>query len=87
MTHEDRGLAVGILGFIAIIIIGAVFYTVMNDGMTQVFSVLDTATTDSDAASKQTLLETIWGAVLWYVLLVAGVFVVARSVFESRRGV
>lgn len=86
-SDDDRALASGIIGFIAIIVIAALLFTLMNPAAGGMFDTTSDTTDDATAQDVIDEREQIWKLILFYPLLLAGVFVIARAVFESRRGI
>lgn len=82
---DDRALASGVIIFIAMIIVGALLFIAFNEPATDIISVSSNYTTDSDAQDHIDTLETIWQSILVFVAFVAGLFIIARAVVESRR--
>lgn len=81
---DDRALALGIVSFFAILVVSALLFILFNAAITEVIS---TATSQSQTATGQNqidLVEQIWGGILVFVTGLALVFIIARSVFESR---
>jgi len=83
---DDRALASALIGFITIIVISALIFIMLQDPMNGVFASGSSQATSQQAQDAISLREQIWDGILWYVLLLAGVFLLARSVVESRRG-
>lgn len=84
-TGKDRGLANGIVGFVAIIIVAAILYTLLGAPADVIFS---TASSQTDSAQAQSVIDErrqIWTLVLYFALFLASLFILARAVFESRR--
>ena len=85
MASDDRGLATGILGFVAIIVILALLYTLLNPAITGIHDHALSTTDDSQAQGVINERFTIWGYTLFFGLFLAAVYIIARAVFESRR--
>lgn len=84
LIEDDRGLATGIIGFIAMIVIAALMFTLMDPAADMIFS-MSTAQADSAQAHNAIeLRKKIWDAMLYFALFLAAIFVIARAVFESR---
>jgi len=84
--RDNRALATGIIGFIAILVIGALIFTMLNQPMQAVFDAGSTQAQNQDATDAIALHEQIWNAVLYFVVFLGGVFIISRSVFEGRGG-
>lgn len=85
LSDDDRGLATGLAGFVAILIIAALMFTLLNPAATNVFDDADSFTTDSEAQNVVDERRAIWSNILFAVLLIAALFLLGRAVFESRR--
>jgi len=83
--HDDeRGLAVAIVGFFAMIIIAALLYTLFGEAMTELFAMTSGQAQTTHGTDQINLAETIWNNMLFYALAVAVIFLIARAVVESR---
>lgn len=81
---DSRGLAIGLLGFFAILIVAALLYVLMDPAIQQIISM---STAQSDTTQAQEVIDErarIWDGILIFVVFLAGVKLIARSVFESR---
>jgi len=82
---SDRGLAIGLVVFAAMIAIGGMlFFLLFQEGLTPLF---DSATSAAETQAGQeqiTLASTIAGGMAVYALIVSCLFIIARSVVESR---
>lgn len=85
MRHDDRGLAVGIVIFIAALVGAALLYILLDPALVQLFD-MTRAQTDSSLVTEQIdMASKIWGLLLFFPAFLALMFIIARSVFESRR--
>lgn len=82
--NDRRGLAVGIIAFFAMIIIGALIFTLFNEALLEVFSMTKSQAQTQHGTDQIAQAETIWNWVLAWVLGVAVLFIIARAVVESR---
>lgn len=82
---DERGLAMGIVSFFAMLTIAALLFTLFNPAMTEVFSMTSSQAQTSAGQEQIDLAEQIWNAVLFFMLFLSLLFIVARSVFESKR--
>lgn len=87
MIRDNRALASGLIGFIVILAFGALFFIFLQEPMNAVFAAGSEQATTQQAQDAIDRREQIWNGVLYFVMLVAGVFVISRAVLESRRGV
>lgn len=80
-----RGQASGILGFLAILVIAALLWALMDPALEVVFS--SSTEMASSSAAQNTIDERkqIWQSILFYPLALGGVFIIARAVLQSRR--
>lgn len=82
---EDRALAIGIVGFIAMVAIAAILYTLFDPAVSQLTTTTLDATNNQDATDVINERNTIWGLFLFYALFLSAVWVIARAVRESNR--
>jgi len=82
--EDERGLAVGLLLFFAALTIGALLFALFNPMMTSVDDRVSDQTDDPDAQSVIDERMQIWGGLLFYVMFLSGIYILAKSVFESR---
>jgi len=83
-SDDDRGLAVGyILFFAALVIVGLLvtMFSPMIDGVNEQVS---DQTSDQDAQDTIDQRQKIWDRLPFYGVFIAGIFLIARAVFESR---
>lgn len=86
LRDDDRALGVGVLIFAAILVTAGLFFIVADPVMDQAKETALDQTDDPNATSTIEERTTIWDNLLAYALFMAGVFIIARSVFESKRG-
>lgn len=84
LRGDERGLGVGFVLFFAALAIGALLFVMFNPVMTSVNDQVSDQTDDPDAQATIDERQQIWDALLYWVVFVAGVFVIARAVFEGR---
>jgi uncharacterized membrane protein SpoIIM required for sporulation len=85
MAMDNRALAGGILGFVAMIVIAALLYTLFEPAIDQAGTSLLSQTSNQDATDQINLFDTIWSNILWVGLFFAMLFIIGRGVVESRR--
>lgn len=89
MAHEDRRRrarqASGIIGFIAMLVIAALLWALMGPAADLVFSAAGDTASSQAAQTAIDERKAIWGNILFYPLALAGVFVIARAILQSRR--
>lgn len=85
MAMDNRALAGGILGFIAMIVIAALLYTLFEPAVDQAATTFLSQTSNQEATDHINLFDTIWSNVLWVGLFFAMLFIIGRGVVESRR--
>jgi nitrate reductase gamma subunit len=84
-ASDRRGLAIGLVVFGAMIAIGGMlFFLLFQEGLTPLFDSASTAAETQEGQEQITLASAIAGGMAVYVLIVACLFLVARSVVESR---
>jgi len=84
---SNRGLASGILTFVAVLVIAALVYTLLDPAIGDIVTMSSSQTSNQGATDVINLRQQIWGAMLFYALFLAMLAVIARSVYESRTGV
>lgn len=84
MKRDERGLAVGLVVFIAAIVGAALLYIMLDPALTTIFDMTRSQTTSSVATDQIDLASTVWGLLLFFAMFVSLLFIIARSVFESK---
>lgn len=82
---DDRGLGLAIVGFIAALVIAALLFTLLDPAADQLFDMASSQTSATEAQDAIDRREQIWNNILFYALFLAALYIIARSVFESRR--
>lgn len=83
--EDDRGLAIGIIGFVAIIVIAAFLYTLLDPAASSIFPMLDSQTTNTQADAVIDERQTIWHNALFAALFIGTLGIIARAIAEQRR--
>lgn len=81
----DRALAIGIIGFVAILIIAALLYTLMDPAISEIFTMSTDQTSNQTAKDAISQREKIWDNVLYAALFLAAMTIIGKAVIESRR--
>lgn len=81
---DDRAQAHGILVFFVMVITGALLFTLFQPAVDTLTELLLAQASHQEAKDAIHLRATIFGYILVYVIFVAGLFVIARSVLQSR---
>ena len=85
LPASNRGLAIGVVVFAAMIAIGGMlFFLLFQEGLTPLFDSATSAAETQDGKDQIVLAEAIAGGMAVYALIVSCLFLVARSVVESR---
>lgn len=84
MKRDERGLAVGFVVFFAAIVGAALLYIMLDPAMTTIIDMTRSQTTSSAATEQIDLASNIWGLLLFFAMFVSLLFIIARSVFESK---
>lgn len=84
-ADDQRGLATGIIAFFAIIIAGALLFTMLAPAAQEIFTMSSDQASTTQATDAIDLRESIFMNSLYFVLLLAALTIIARAVFESRR--
>jgi len=82
-VRDERGLANGIIGFVVMIIVVALLYTLMAPAIAGVSDTASSQTSDADAQSEITEAQQIWTYIPVFGLFLASLLVIARATFES----
>lgn len=85
IRDDNRGLASGILAFIAIIVVSALLFTLFQPAAEQIFSMSTSQATDQQVRDGIALRQAIFSNILYFALFLSGITLVARAVLESRR--
>lgn len=85
MRHDQRALASGVIGFIAILIVGALMFVLLNPAINGIADISLRQASDPTAVDVIQQRQLIFNSILYYVLFAALIFIIARAVFESRR--
>lgn len=83
LLTDDRGLALGILTFFAIIIVAALLYIMLDPAIQ---SITDMTLAQAEHEKSRTVINQrarIWNYVLMFALGLAALFILSRAVFES----
>lgn len=81
----DRALALGLAEFVAVLVVAAVLYILMDPAAGELVATGLAQTSDTGATDHINLLDQIWGLLLAFAIFLAALFLIARAVFESRR--
>lgn len=84
-SRRDRALANGLLAFVAILVTAALLYTLLDPAVSDLDTMLSGQTSNSNAQDVIDERTEIWDLFLYYAVFLAGLMLIARSVFESRR--
>lgn len=82
---DNRGLALGIVKFVAVIVIGVLLYTLFEPAASEIFSTTTSQADTSSTTDQIGLAESIFSAMLFYVMFLGAIYLVVRSVFEQSR--
>lgn len=80
-----RGLAVGIMVFVAIVVTTALIYIMLNPAVEDIENKMLDQSNDPETSDMVSQRATIFYRIPVYGLFVAGMFLIVRAVFESRR--
>lgn len=85
LRDDDRGLAVGIVVFFMMFIVGALLFTLFDPALSPLFDMTRDQAQTSGATDQINLAEGIWDNMLYVVAFFAVIFLIGRSVRESGR--
>lgn len=80
---DDRGLALGILMFFAILVVAALLYIMLDPALQ---SITDMTLAQAEHEKSRTVIQQraqIWNYVLLFALGLAALFILSRAVYES----
>jgi hypothetical protein len=83
LRGDRRALGLGTLGFFAILTVSALLFILMNPALTDIFAMVLGQTNNQQATDVIEMQRTIWGLILFFPLLLAAIFIIARSVREA----
>lgn len=85
LRKRDPALASGILAFVALLVMAVLLFTLMNPPISEITSMMSARNPPAEAQTAIDTRESIWGAMLFYVIFLGTIMVIARAVVESRR--
>lgn len=83
--NDDRGLAGALIGFVAIIVVGGLLFTLIDPALGAVFSKFSTRTTNQQAIDAINLARGVWGQILAFVLFLAVIYLIGNAVLEQKQ--
>lgn len=83
LKNDERGLALGIVVFISMIVIAALLFLVLNEAFVEVVGFASDQTTSQGAQDQIDQANTIWARILLVPLFLAMIFIIARAVREG----
>lgn len=88
LRNDDRGLALGIVVFFAMLIVFALLYALASPAMSEVlgFSSEQAAQAPDGADQQVGMAETIWNRLPFVALFLATIFIISRAVREGAVG-
>lgn len=85
LTSDERALAIGLVTFFAMLIVGALLFILMDSGMSHVFDISTAQASSPGATDQINLAQAIWDNILYVVLFIGVLFILARAVREEAR--
>jgi len=83
LQDDNRGLALGIVVFVAMLVIAALLYIMMDGAMVEMFAFAMDDASSSGATEQIQMAQTIWSSLLYGVVFLAILFLVSRAVNEG----
>jgi len=83
LRDDNRGLALGIVVFFAMLVVAALLYIMMDAAMVEIFAFATADATSAGATKQIQLAKQIWGGLLYVVVFLAVIFLVSRAVNEG----
>lgn len=80
---DDRGLALALVVFFAMIIISALLYIALNLAWVDVVGVMGEQTTNPEATNQINEAKSIWNNIMYVPLFFGALFLIARAVREG----
>lgn len=81
---DERAQAHGIIVFFAMLLTGALLYTLFQPAVNGLLDAMVQQSSSQQATDVINERREIWGLILFYVVFVSGLFLIARSVLQSR---
>lgn len=85
-NDDDRGLALGVVVFIAMLVIAGLLYLLMAPAMSDIFAFSTEQATTTGASDQVDMAQTIWNNLLYAALFLGTLFLIARAVREGAVG-
>lgn len=85
LTQQDRGLSLGYVGLFAILIVGALLYTMLNPAASAVFDFSSDRATTTQGQDVIDERRNIWSNILMYPMFIGALFILTRAAVEARR--
>lgn len=84
LADDERGLALGIVSFFAMIGIAALLFILFDAALEPLFTTTAEQATTTEAGDQISLALGIWDNILYYALFVAVIFIIVRAILEQR---
>jgi len=85
MLHRDqRGLALAIVSFVALVVVAGLLFALMNPAVTEVSSQMSTHSDNPTAQDQIDLAGKIWGLILFFIMFLGVLGLIVRATGESR---
>jgi len=86
LRDDDRALPVGLATWVAILMIGAFLFVLLNPAATQLFDAMTSHSQTVQGQDQIDLAEQIWGLILFFVLFMSSLWLLVRAIRESETG-
>lgn len=86
LRNDERGLALALVKFVFILVIGAMLFVLFDAAASQLFTSTLDQTSNSVATTEINNAKGVWGLILFVVVLFAGLYLVMKAVNEQRIG-
>jgi hypothetical protein len=83
LPADTRGLAVGVIGFVAMIVIAALMYIMFEPAVGEMLGMSLDQASNQDVKDAINLRQQIFGGMLFFALFLSGVYLIARAVREG----
>lgn len=86
MRTDARGQATGFIVFALMIALAALLWGILDPAASEIFDLALASTSDQQAQDVIKERQQIWNNLLFFIVALAGIFLLARAAFQSRAG-
>lgn len=85
LRGDERGLALGLVTFFGILIVGGLLFIVMETAFADVVSITSSQASQPGTQDQINAASGVWNNIMYYVLFIACLFLIARAIREGAR--